>query len=160
MDIGVSKFSMWEALREKEDFEQRGIRPSYLAPVDDDDDENDNTAGVFTMQTQTQTQTQTNTQNLDDPVDREPKIPHAMLKLVLTDGKTRLPAIEMAPVPQLSVELPIGTKVLVTRGHVLQPTGTLCLLPDCIQVLGGSPMQYQELTLRSRIERILDIKSN
>ncbi|KAJ1822040.1 hypothetical protein LPJ56_000974 [Coemansia sp. RSA 2599] len=158
MDIGVSKFSMWEALKEKEDFEQRGIRPSYLAPaLDNDDDDDDGGAGVFTAQG---TQTQAGTGAAGDAAgEREPRIPHGMLKLVLTDGKARFPAIEMVPVPQLSVELPIGTKVLVTAGQVLlQPTGTLCLRPDGVQVLGGAPTQYQELTLRSRIESILGVR--
>ncbi|KAJ2598277.1 hypothetical protein GGF39_002717 [Coemansia sp. RSA 1721] len=151
MDIGISKFAMWEALKEKEDFEQRGIRPSYMAPEENDD----NDSGVFTAQG-----TQTTGSTQQDVVDgeREPKIPHGMLKLVLTDGKTRFSAVEMQPVPQLSALLPVGTKVLVGAGQILQPTGTLCLLPGNIQVLGGSPAQYQEFTLRSRIEKMLDIK--
>ncbi|KAJ2724046.1 hypothetical protein GGI07_002251 [Coemansia sp. Benny D115] len=162
MDIGVSKHAMWEALKEKEDFEQRGIRPSYLPATTQEQEDND----VYTNATQstqgprsTQPATQAGAQTGGSD-EREPKIPRSMLKLTLTDGKARIPAIEMAPIlHQLHVELPIGTKVLVTPAQqILEPTGTLCLHPASIRVLGGRPPQYAQYTLRKRLEKLLKIE--
>ncbi|KAJ2674311.1 hypothetical protein IWW42_001811 [Coemansia sp. RSA 1085] len=147
MDVGTSKHAMWEAIREKEDFEQRGIRPSYLPALEGEDN------GVFTANTQA-TATQP-PEASEDQGERKPKIPRSMLKLVLSDGCSRIHAIEQTPVPQLNVELPIGTKVIVQSGKILQPTGILCLDAQSIQVLGGTPAQYQQFTLRSRLENAL-----
>ncbi|KAJ2367878.1 hypothetical protein IW150_005564, partial [Coemansia sp. RSA 2607] len=99
VDIGVSRFTMWEALREKEDFEQRGIRPSYLPPPVEDE-------GVFTAAGPATQQTQQTQQTQGDggqteAEEREPKVPRSMIKLVLTDGVTLLPAIEVDKVEQL-----------------------------------------------------------
>ncbi|KAI9502623.1 hypothetical protein GGI25_006330 [Coemansia spiralis] len=159
MDVGVSKHAMWEAVREKEDFEQRGIRPSYLPVQDDDDMES---SGVFTA-----TGTQGRASQLgavapadDAPIERIPKVPRNMLKLKLTDGKTRLSAIELTQIQQLNVELPIGTKVLVRSGQILAPTGLLCLEQNSTQVLGGAPAQYQKHDLKKRLESYLGPNSS
>ncbi|KAJ2369369.1 recQ-mediated genome instability protein 1 [Coemansia sp. RSA 2611] len=151
MDVGISKHAMWEAVREKEAFEQRGVRPSYLPDLDDDND----SSGVFTASTQNNA-TQAPPESGQASGEREPKIPHSMLKLVLTDGQTRVSALELTPIPQLHVELPIGTKVLVKSGRFLQPTGVLILDASGIQVLGGAPAQYKQFTLRSRLRSYLD----
>ncbi|KAJ2346574.1 hypothetical protein IWW50_006142 [Coemansia erecta] len=151
MDVGVSKHAMWEAVREKEDFEQRGIRPSYLPALDDGDGDS---SGVFTANTQGPA-TQGPPDDVDANGDRKPKIPRAMLKLVLTDGSTRISALELTPIPQLNVELPIGTKVLVKSGHFLQPAAVLSLDAGGIQLLGGAPAQYKQFALRTRLESLL-----
>ncbi|KAJ2846388.1 hypothetical protein IWW36_004377 [Coemansia brasiliensis] len=153
MDVGVSKHAMWEAIREKEDFEQRGIRPSYL-PVLEDEDNN----GVFAANTQSTAAQPPATEASEAQGERKPKIPHSMLKLVLSDGCSRIHAIEQTPIPQLSVELPVGTKVVVRSGKFLQPTNILCLDAQNIQVLGGTPAQYQQFTLRSRLEGALRVE--
>ncbi|KAJ2701875.1 tudor domain-containing protein 3, partial [Coemansia spiralis] len=114
MDVGVSKHAMWEAVREKEDYEQRGIRPSYLPDLDDGDG-----GGVFTVSGTQHGGAAAADADGDGDGERKPKIPRGMLKLVLTDGRTRLSALETAPVPQLDVELPVGTKVLVSSGQLL-----------------------------------------
>ncbi|KAI8322973.1 hypothetical protein GQ54DRAFT_125652 [Martensiomyces pterosporus] len=155
MDIGVSKYAMWEAVREKEDFEQRGIRPSYLPLMEDEESEASN---VFTAAGTQQTHpSQTPSLDSSSPGERQPKIPHGMLKLTLTDGRATVSALELAPIAQLSVELPIGTKVLVSSGQFLEPTGTLSLAPTGIRVLGGAPEQYSASTLKARLSKLLQL---
>ncbi|KAJ1795935.1 hypothetical protein LPJ59_004053 [Coemansia sp. RSA 2399] len=145
MDVGISKHAMWEAVREKDDFEQRGIRPSYVPTTEDDDQEQN---GVFTAMG-----TQNRAGGSDEmPEERMPKIPRSMLKLTLTDGRTRLSAVELVPIQQLDIGLPIGTKLLVRSGQILEQTGVLCLEQGSVQVLGGSPAQYQNYTLKKRLE--------
>ncbi|KAJ1728144.1 recQ-mediated genome instability protein 1 [Coemansia biformis] len=150
MDVGVSKHAMWEAVREMEDYEQRGIRPSYLPELDDGEG-----GGVFTVSGTQHGGPQAAGTDGDQEGERKPKIPRGMLKLVLTDGQTRLAALETEPIPQLDVGLPIGTKVLVSSGQLLAPTGVLCMESTGIQVLGGAPAQYQQCTLRRRLETVL-----
>ncbi|ORX66744.1 hypothetical protein DL89DRAFT_269780 [Linderina pennispora] len=137
MDIGVSKFAMLEAVRAKEDYEVRGMRPSYLPPLDEDEEANTGEAAEPV-----------------EPVDQEPKLPRGMLKLMLTDGRTRFSAVEMAKIEQLHVELPIGTKVMVSGGK-LMPLGVFQLELGCVKVLGGAPPQYAQFTLKQRLEKIL-----
>ncbi|KAI7827191.1 hypothetical protein BX661DRAFT_171141 [Kickxella alabastrina] len=151
IDVGVSKHALWEAVKEKEDFELRGIRPSYMAPATDDDESAATVSASATQMSAVQAQ------GLSGDAEREPRIPRGMLKLTLTDGKSCVSAIEMQPIPQLSAELPIGTKVLITAGQPMEPTtGTLCLMAGSIHVLGGAPAQYAQYTLRARLERLLD----
>ncbi|PIA12647.1 hypothetical protein COEREDRAFT_12464 [Coemansia reversa NRRL 1564] len=155
MDIGVSKHGMWEAVREKEDFEQCGIRPSYLPARDEGESD-----GVFTAG---------GTQHsIGEPVaseceaygEREAKIPRSVLKVELTDGKTRISGVELTRIPQLRVELPIGTKVVVSGGRFLEATGMLIFSGGCIRVLGGTPLHYKQHTLRARLESLLRIGSH
>lgn len=144
MDVGVSKNSLLEAVCEKEDYEQRGIRPSYI-PSEDNDDDDDGDDGEKETHT--------------EPGERKPKVPRKMLKLTLTDGCIRIKAIELVPIPQLNAELSIGTKVLVKGGRILKPIGVLCLHPADIQVLGGSPEQYNQQTLKTRLRRYLQVEN-
>ncbi|KAJ2681369.1 hypothetical protein H4R19_007354, partial [Coemansia spiralis] len=51
--------------------------------------------------------------------------------------------------------LPVGTKVLVSSGQLLAPAGVLCMDGGGIRVLGGAPAQYQQYSLRSRLEQLL-----
>ncbi|KAJ2210666.1 hypothetical protein EV179_006072 [Coemansia sp. RSA 487] len=157
MDVGISKHAMWEAVREKEDFEQRGIRPSYVPTTEEDDQEQ---SGVFTATgTQNRASQAPTAGSVDEmPGERVPKIPRNMLKLVLTDGRTQLSAVELIPIPQLDIGLPVGTKVLVRSGQILEQTGLLCLEQGSVQVLGGSPAQYQQHTLKKRLEGHLETR--
>ncbi|KAJ2794455.1 hypothetical protein H4R21_005495 [Coemansia helicoidea] len=150
LDVGVSKHSMWEAVREMEDYEQRGIRPSYLPDTDDGDG-----GGVFTVSGTQHSGVAVAGMDGESEGERKPKIPRGMLKLVLTDGRARLSALETTAVPQLHVELPVGTKVLVSSGQLLTPTGVLCMDASGIRVLGGAPAQYQGFSLRARLEQQL-----
>ncbi|KAJ1963876.1 hypothetical protein GGI12_001779 [Dipsacomyces acuminosporus] len=160
MDIGVSKFAMWEAVREKEDFEQRGIRPSYLPHIEEEENEASNVfTASTTQQNQQQQQQQQRSADTNAPGERVPKIPHSMLKLTLTDGNATISALELVPIPQLNVELPIGTKVLVASGLLLEPTGLLSLNPNGVQVLGGAPEQYADFTLKARLTKLLEMDS-
>ncbi|KAJ2548580.1 hypothetical protein EV175_004776 [Coemansia sp. RSA 1933] len=149
-DVGISKHAMWEAVREKEDYEQRGIRPSYVPATEEDEQEQN---GVFTA---TGTQSKPSNSANEVPGERMPKIPRSMLKLTLTDGQTRVSAVELVPIQQLDIGLPIGTKVLVRSGQLLEQTGLLCLGQGSIQVLGGSPAQYQKHALKKRLEGYLE----
>ncbi|KAJ2752558.1 hypothetical protein GGI19_003750 [Coemansia pectinata] len=156
VEVGVSKYAMWEAAREKEDFEQRGIRPSYLPQLTDEDESGSGDASS-TAGTQAQAQTQAPTQ-AEASGDRRPKIPHKMLKLVLTDGQRQVSALEMEPIVQLSAELAIGSKVVVTTGaQILEGTGVVCLRPGNIRVVGGEPTQYAQQTLRARMAGLLGV---
>ncbi|DBA71488.1 TPA: hypothetical protein ACH3X2_011280 [Trebouxia sp. C0005] len=58
-----------------------------------------------------------------------------LLRLKLTDGKLSCTAAEYKPVPQLSEDLPPGTKLCCTNATVR--LGVLLLDAKCIQVLGG-----------------------
>ncbi|KAJ2047415.1 hypothetical protein H4S04_004459 [Coemansia sp. S16] len=154
VEVGVSKYAMWEAAREKEDFEQRGIRPSYLPQLTDEDEsgsgEANSTAG-------TQAQTQPPTQ-AEASGDRHPKIPHKMLKLVLTDGRRQVSALEVEPIVQLSAELAIGSKVVVTNAQILEGTGVLCLRGGNIRVVGGEPAHGAALDSSEKQKKILAAK--
>ncbi|KAJ2798957.1 hypothetical protein H4R20_004628 [Coemansia guatemalensis] len=150
MDIGVSKHAMWEAVREKEDFEQCGIRPSYLPARDESDSD-----GVFTAGGTQHSMADPAASECETDGEREPRIPRTALKVELTDGKTRISGVELTPVSQLSVELPVGTKVVVSAGRFLEPTGMLVLSSGGIRVLGGAPSHYKQHTLRARLESLL-----
>ncbi|KAL0052226.1 hypothetical protein WJX82_010182 [Trebouxia sp. C0006] len=58
-----------------------------------------------------------------------------LLRLKLTDGKLSCIAAEFKPVPQLTEDLPPGTKLCCTNATVR--LGVLLLDAKCIQVLGG-----------------------
>ncbi|KAJ2351405.1 hypothetical protein H4S02_013624, partial [Coemansia sp. RSA 2611] len=146
VDVGVSKYAMWEAAREKEDFEQRGIRPSYLPQLTDEDDSGSGEANS-TAATQAEASG-----------DSHPKIPRKMLKLVLTDGQRHVSALEVEPIAQLSAELAIGSKVVVTGAQTVAGTGVLCLRAGNIRVVGGAPAQYAQQTLRARMAELLGLE--
>ncbi|KAJ2744909.1 hypothetical protein GGI20_002601 [Coemansia sp. BCRC 34301] len=154
VEVGVSKYAMWEAAREKEDFEQRGIRPSYLPQLADEDESGSGEVGGSAGGIQTQTQTQVQVQSGGN---RQPKIPHKMLKLVLTDGQRQVAALEVEPIAQLSAELAIGSKVVVTGAQMVEGTGVLCLRAGNIRVVGGAPAQYAHQTLSARMAGILGL---
>ncbi|KAJ2076660.1 recQ-mediated genome instability protein 1 [Coemansia sp. RSA 988] len=147
MDIGVSKHAMWEAVREKEDFEQCGIRPSYLPARDESD-----TDGVYTAGGTQHSMAEAGAGETGTDGERKPRIPRTALKVELTDGKTRIAGVELTRIPQLNVELPIGTKVVVSAGRILEGTGELILSSDGIRVLGGAPTHYKQHSLRARLE--------
>ncbi|KAJ2835072.1 hypothetical protein GGI24_000039 [Coemansia furcata] len=149
VEVGVSKYAMWEAAREKEDFEQRGIRPSYLPQLTDEDESG---SGEVSSTAGTQGQILAEASG-----DRQAKIPRKMLKLVLTDGQRQVSALEVEPIVQLSAELAIGSKVVVTGGQIIEGTGVVCLRAGSIRVVGGAPTQYAQQTLRARMAELLGL---
>ncbi|KAJ2607737.1 recQ-mediated genome instability protein 1 [Coemansia sp. RSA 1365] len=155
MDIGVSKHAMWEAVREKEDFEQCGIRPSYLPARDEGESD-----GVFTAGGTQHSVGEPTASECGADGEREAKIPRLVLKVELTDGKTRISGVELTRIPQLRVELPVGTKVVVSGGRFLEATGMLILSGGGIRVLGGTPPHYKQHTLRARLESLLRMGSH
>ncbi|KAJ4461405.1 putative recQ-mediated genome instability protein 1 [Paratrimastix pyriformis] len=62
-----------------------------------------------------------------------------LLKVALTDGTQMVGAMELRLVPALKLDIPSGTKVLLTNPLVRR--GLLMLVPDCTRVLGGSVQQ-------------------
>ncbi|KAJ2910325.1 hypothetical protein GGI21_000989 [Coemansia aciculifera] len=157
VEVGISKYAMWEAAREKEDFEQRGIRPSYLPQLPNDDELGGGETSSSTAETQQQTQTQE--QTLTSGGDKQlPKIPHKMLKLVLTDGQSQVAALEVEPIAQLSAELTIGSKVIVKSAQIVEGTGVMCLRAGDIRIVGGAPAQYAQQTLRARMAELLGME--
>lgn len=58
-----------------------------------------------------------------------------MLKLLLTDGKSFIPAFEHSPIQGLSVKTPIGTKIVIK--NVIYSYGYIELRPECVYILGG-----------------------
>lgn len=59
-----------------------------------------------------------------------------MLKLSMTDGARRLFAIEYRYCPMLSLDISPGIKIVIRDVFVRR--GLLLLVPECVQVLGGS----------------------
>ncbi|CAD6195898.1 unnamed protein product [Caenorhabditis auriculariae] len=59
-----------------------------------------------------------------------------MLRLVLSDGQTELKAIELSRIPNLSMYIKPGCKILICPPLILRK-GTFLLQPDNCQVLGG-----------------------
>ena len=72
------------------------------------------------------------------------------LKLALTDGVTNCVGFEMLPMPDLSVDLVAGTKLLVVDCEVRR--GVLCLTPKDTAVLGGRVDALEEAR-RCLVER-------
>eukprot|EP00124_Ichthyophonus_hoferi_P000499 Ihof_evm29s18 gene=Ihof_evmTU29s18 len=94
--------------------------------------------------------------NQCDEEDNHPPGYHVM-KLILTDGKNKLAALEYRFVPALTPDLAIGTKVILKGVRV---AGGIALLePGLIEVLGGSvpgageAASYRE-TLDSRLSTL------
>lgn len=76
--------------------------------------------------------------------------PTRMLMLQLTDGVQDLEAIEYRPVPALSANLPLGTKLQVV-GLVMVRLGVLLLKPENVKVLGGEVEELMEMNSQSRV---------
>lgn len=75
-------------------------------------------------------------------------IPRHLLKYTLTDGIHILSAIERVPIPSLTLLSPLGTKVLVRRGTLVQST----LMLEEVVVLGGGVEDMNLLDRRECIE--------
>ena len=75
-------------------------------------------------------------------------IPRHVLKYTLTDGIHILSAIERVPIPSLTLLSPLGTKVLVRRGTLVQST----LMLEEVVVLGGGVEDMNVLDRRECIE--------
>jgi hypothetical protein len=79
--------------------------------------------------------------DIDDSAKREKELRQRhhsgrTMKLLLSDGFKCIPALELVHCPDLSVDLPIGCKVLVRNTRVQR--GHLLLTPDCFRVVGGA----------------------
>ncbi|KAF5382007.1 hypothetical protein D9615_004446 [Tricholomella constricta] len=72
-----------------------------------------------------------------------PKYPRGMLKLLLTDGTTTLPAIEYRPLPELSLEnTPLGFKMLLKDVRINR--GIAFLAPKCVVMMGHKTDERDE----------------
>jgi hypothetical protein len=60
-----------------------------------------------------------------------------MLKVVLTDGHSKVTGIELLPLSTLDCKTPPGTKVLLVGKTTPLVEGMLPLTPDTIMVVGG-----------------------
>lgn len=60
-----------------------------------------------------------------------------MLKLTLHDSKSVCTALEISPIPSLSINTPPGTKLLLKNEGLEACHGVLWLTPAVISVLGG-----------------------
>lgn len=69
-----------------------------------------------------------------------------MLKLSMTDGARRLFAIEYRYCPMLALDISPGIKIVIRDVFVRR--GLLLLVPECVQVLGGS------------VEELVQMRSN
>ncbi|RUS20195.1 hypothetical protein BC937DRAFT_86194 [Endogone sp. FLAS-F59071] len=67
--------------------------------------------------------------------DEQPIFPKAMLKLTLTDGTQEVQAMEYKLIPVLSMNTPLGLKILVKSPRILR--GVLILEPHNIEILRG-----------------------
>ena len=66
-----------------------------------------------------------------------------MLKLALTDGASLLPALELAPLPELGAATVAGAKIVVR--NVLMRRGLALLRPENVSVLGGGVAELAAL---------------
>ncbi|ONK66545.1 uncharacterized protein A4U43_C06F9300 [Asparagus officinalis] len=67
-----------------------------------------------------------------------------LLRFVLTDGQSDVTAIEYAPIPSISEEIPPGTKICL-ENKVSVRNGILCLSPKVVTIVGGIvPSLYEE----------------
>ncbi|OLY80383.1 hypothetical protein AYI68_g5520 [Smittium mucronatum] len=74
----------------------------------------------------------------------------SMLKVILTDGVKIISALEKTRVPDFHIELPIGTKVLIKKIEFMKPVNLLIIDPSWV-ILGGNPPAYSELSLYNRL---------
>ncbi|XP_074650576.1 recQ-mediated genome instability protein 1-like isoform X2 [Tubulanus polymorphus] len=74
----------------------------------------------------------------------EPKASR-MLMMCLTDGNQQVFGMEYKPIPQINLNLPPGTKLLL-KGNIICRHGVLMLTRDNIEVLGGQVEHLQQLT--------------
>ncbi|KAJ1674411.1 recQ-mediated genome instability protein 1 [Spiromyces aspiralis] len=135
VDIGVSKYQLFQAIKEREDYFKRKSSQQDWA-----------TLGMVSM---------TNNEELQ----REPTIPRDTLKLQLTDGRSCVTVMELGRVPQLDVELPIGTKLLIRNAKPIgkENFGVYLVGVSDVAVLGGrSPREAPEL--KRRLADMLGIK--
>lgn len=87
----------------------------------------------------------------DEPKKPTWQPPHTrMFKLELTDGMTKIHAMEYNTIPDLNLELKPGFKVLI-QGNVLCRKGILMLKKENIQVLGGEVDSLMETNTTQRI---------
>lgn len=70
------------------------------------------------------------------------KIPHKMLRFVLSDGRTLVNAAELTPIgSDVCLKMPLGSKMHIKSCEVRR--GTLLLDTGCVVFLGGQSPEYR-----------------
>ncbi|KAJ3054943.1 recQ-mediated genome instability protein 1 [Rhizophlyctis rosea] len=87
----------------------------------------------------------------EEVVKKVGKFPRKMLKLILTDGMQSLPAMEFSFLPDFSLQIPIGMKVVVRNAKLRR--GVLLLKQQNVECLGGSVPELNEEDVLTRLER-------
>lgn len=85
--------------------------------------------------------------SFNDRYEDQPACEKRVLKLALTDGPNRLVAYEYRPIEALTVSMPAGTKLALTRAGV-DKNGALRLSPENVAVLGGGVSHLEEARRR------------
>eukprot|EP00049_Salpingoeca_infusionum_P020327 m.363850 g.363850 ORF g.363850 m.363850 type:complete len:302 (-) comp24421_c0_seq1:504-1409(-) len=120
IDVSKSVYSQLEEYRQ-ETGQNRG------ANTEVDDEEDISTSTQRTQRTQQRTQSRHASRGFQG---------NRLLRMKLSDGHGHLVAMEVAPVPDLSREMPPGVKIRIQSGTLIR-RGMLLLDPSNCTVLGG-----------------------
>ena len=115
------------------------------------DKENTQTRQMVIEPTQEATQANNNTAAM--PV--MTNLSKRLLRLTLSDGHVEMPAMELRPIPELSIHTPIGTKLLIKNAMVQR--GMVLLQPENVQVLGGRIKKFEHQDYQYRLRERLGI---
>ncbi|KAI8815272.1 hypothetical protein BJ742DRAFT_10714 [Cladochytrium replicatum] len=86
----------------------------------------------------------------------EKTLPRGLLKLSLTDGVVNIVAMELVPLPGLSLLSPNGVKILLKSP--INKNGILFFAPGTAQVLGGSIPDFENNSPVDRLETALRLR--
>lgn len=81
--------------------------------------------------------------------------PSRMLNIELTDGFSKVMAVEMREIPLLSVHTPIGAKVCINQ--CLMQRGVILLFPNNLSLLGGNMKKYAHMDYQWRLRKELNL---
>lgn len=82
--------------------------------------------------------------------------PRGTLKLEVTDGYRQITALEVKRIASLSMNIPIGAKIIVKNCHISH--GTLMIEPASCQLLGGQVSSLYHSNMRKELERRLRLR--
>ncbi|KAJ2964804.1 hypothetical protein NQZ79_g361 [Umbelopsis isabellina] len=82
--------------------------------------------------------------------------PRGTLKLEVTDGYRQITALEVKRIASLSMNVPIGAKILIKNCHIAH--GTLMIEPGNCQLLGGKVSSSYHGNMRKELERRLRLR--
>ncbi|KAG2183224.1 hypothetical protein INT43_006228 [Umbelopsis isabellina] len=82
--------------------------------------------------------------------------PRGTLKVEVTDGYRQITALEVKRIASLSMNTPIGAKILVKNCHIAH--GTLMIEPASCQLLGGQVSCLYHGNMRKELERRLRLR--